>query len=70
MRVGRFRAAVRGQDPEDPEDPEDPQDPEGCHFLLFFETPIELERLAISNERPLSNLSVSTFKNTWFLMIF
>ena len=49
---------------------QDPVDPQECSFLLEFETPIELERLAISNERPLSNLSVSTFKNTRFLIAF
>ena len=55
MRVGRFRAAVRGQDPQDPEDPEDPEDPQGCHFLLEFETTIELERLAISPNTLIEN---------------
>ena len=46
------------------------EDPEECSFLLEFETPVELERLAISNERPLSNLSVSTFKNIKLLFTF
>ena len=52
------------------QDPLDPQDPVECSFSLEFETSIELERLAISNERPLSKLSVSSFKNTRFLMTF
>ena len=52
------------------QDPQDPVDLQECSFLLEFETPIELERLAISNERHLSNLSVSTFKNTRCLITF
>ena len=39
-------------------------------FWLDLETPLELERLAISNERPLTQFSVSTFKSTRFLMTF
>ena len=44
------------------------RDPGMCSFWLEFETPIGLERFAISDERPLSDLSVRTFKNTMFLM--
>ena len=40
MRGGRFRTALRGQDPRDPLDPEDHL---RCSFLLEFETPIEVE---------------------------
>ena len=36
---GRFRPAVRGQDPQDPQDLEAPVE---CHFCFDFETPIEL----------------------------
>ena len=64
--ASRVETALQRQDPQDPVDPVDPLDPQECSFLLEFETPIELERLAISNERPLSNLSVSAFKNHVF----
>ena len=46
----------------------DPGDPRVCSFWLVFETPIGLERFAISDERPLSDLGVRTFKNTMFFM--
>ena len=59
---GRFGPAVRGQDPEAPLAVAE------CHFWFDFETPIELERLAISNQRPLTQLSVSIFKNTMCLV--
>ena len=61
--ASRVGTALQRQDPQDPLDPLDPQE---CSFLLEFGTPMELERLAISNERPLANLSVSTFKNNSF----
>ena len=60
----------RRQDPEDPLDPLDPEDPEKCSKIQFLETSLELERLAISKQRPLTHFSASTFKNTRFLMTF
>ena len=52
----------------DPWDPRDPGDPGLGTNLLDFETPIEVKRFVISNERPLTHFSVSTFKNTRFLI--
>ena len=39
-------------------------------FWLDFETPVEVERFEVSKEAPLSKVSVSTFKNTRFLITF
>ena len=42
----------------------DPRDPRLGTNFLEFETPIEVGRFVISNERPLTHFSVSTFNNT------
>ena len=44
------------------------QDPAPHSFWLEIETVIGLERLAISNERPLSKFHARTFRHTLFLM--
>ena len=59
---GWFRTALRVPDPVNP------RDPGRRSNLLEFETPIEVERFVISNERPLMHFSVSTFKNIRFLI--
>ena len=61
---GWFGTALRVPDPLNPDDPDDPRDLRLRSNLLEFETPIEVERFVISNERPLTHFSVSTFKNT------
>ena len=60
---GWFRTARRVSDPGDSRDPRDPGDPTRLSNLLEFETPLEVERFVISNERPLMHFSVPTFKN-------
>ena len=49
MRGGRFRTAVRGQDPEDPADPEDPE----ALVKYFFDTEINEMEYEIVRCRPL-----------------